>query len=77
MQGSLEVMLSDWRAVSCFGSKVEEEEDEGELGAEEFDDGVGEDLGDGTVRFLIWAPSEKDRESVLEVMRGSKLYKED
>ena len=53
-QGSLVVgMLRDCKALSCFGSKVEEEEEEGDDGddgeGEEGVVGVGEDSGEGMV----------------------------
>nr|POE70584.1 hypothetical protein CFP56_23022 [Quercus suber] len=52
--GSLEVgMLRDCKALSCFGSRVEEEEEEGDDGdegeGEEGVAGVGEDSGEGMV----------------------------
>ncbi|KAM2043217.1 hypothetical protein ACFXTI_036517 [Malus domestica] len=51
LQGSLEVgMLRDWRALSCFGSSVLEDGEDGKVGdlgvVVEFG-GVGEEVGDG------------------------------
>ena len=85
MQGSFEVgMLRDWRALSCFGSRVDEPGEEGVDGdedggsegegeeeeEEEFFGGVGEEIGDGVEEEFFGGVGEEMGDGVGEMTFG-------